>query len=83
MLIERFDRIHTTYNWRRKSMVSALTLLGLDEMMARYAGYEGLAEIIRHNFKDAPATLRELFSRLIFNILSDSMDDHARNHAAF
>ena len=28
-------------------------------------------------------TLKELFSRLIFNILCGNTDDHARNHAAF
>ena len=83
LLVERFDRIRTGKGWQRKSMVSALTLLGLDEMMARYAGYEDLAEIIRHKFKDAQATLKELFSRLVFNILCGNTDDHARNHAAF
>ena len=83
LLIERFDRIHTLQGWQRKGMVSALTLLGLDEMMARYAGYQDFAEIIRHKFTDAPATLRELFSRLVYNILSGNTDDHARNHAAF
>ena len=64
-------------------MVSALTLLGLDDMMARYASYETLAEIIRHRFTDPKDTLKELFSRLVFNILSGNTDDHARNHAAF
>jgi serine/threonine-protein kinase HipA len=83
LLIERFDRIHTLQGWQRKGMVSALTLLGLDEMMARYASYQDFAEIIRHKFTDAPATLRELFSRLVYNILSGNTDDHARNHAAF
>ena len=83
LLIERFDRNHTGQGWQRKCMVSALTLLGLDEMMARYASYQDLAEIIRHKFTDAPATLKELFSRLVFNILSGNTDDHARNHAAF
>ena len=83
LLIERFDRNLTRQGWQRKCMVSALTILGLDEMMARYASYEDLAEIIRHKFTDAPATLRELFSRLVFNILSGNTDDHARNHAAF
>ena len=83
LLIERFDRIRTLLGWQRKGMVSALTLLGLDEMMARYASYQDLAEIIRHKFTDASATLRELFSRLVFNILSGNTDDHARNHAAF
>lgn len=83
LFIERFDRIPTKTGWQRKSMVSALTLLGLDEMMARYASYEHMAEIIRHKFNDASLTLKELFSRLVFNILSGNTDDHARNHAAF
>ena len=47
LLIERFDREHTKKGWERKSMLSALTLFELDEMMARYASYENLAEIIR------------------------------------
>ena len=64
-------------------MVSALTLLGLDEMMARYASYETLAEIIRHRFTEPKQTLRELFKRLVFNVLCGNTDDHARNHAAF
>ena len=83
LLIERFDRHHTESGWVRKSMVSALTLHGLDEMMARYASYEILAEIIRHQFRNATATLRELYSRLVFNIMCGNTDDHARNHAAF
>ena len=83
LLIERFDRIRKGNDWSRKAMVSALTLLGLDEMMARYASYETLAEIIRHRFVDPKATLEELFSRLAFNILCGNTDDHARNHAAF
>ena len=83
LLIERFDRQPKDGNWSRKAMVSALTLLGLDEMMARYASYETLAEIIRHRFADPKDTLRELFSRLAFNILCGNTDDHARNHAAF
>ena len=83
LLIERFDRNLSAQGWQRKCMVSALTLLGLDEMMARYASYQDLSEIIRHKFTDARSTLKELFSRLVFNILSGNTDDHARNHAAF
>ena len=83
LLVERFDREHSQAGWRRKLMVSALTMLSLDEMMARYASYEDLAELVRHRFADASATLRELFSRLVFNILCGNSDDHARNHAAF
>ena len=83
LLIERFDRIHSKDGWQRKIMVSALTMFGLDSMMARYASYEELAEIIRYRFTDASKTLKELFSRMVFNILCGNTDDHARNHAAF
>ncbi len=83
ILIERFDRVPKGDKWARKAMVSALTLFGLDDMMARYASYETLSEIIRHRFTDPKYTLKELFSRLVFNILCGNTDDHARNHAAF
>jgi serine/threonine-protein kinase HipA len=83
LLIERFDRIRVKEGWQRRGMLSALTLLGLDEMMARYASYMDLAEIIRHKFTDVSVTLNELFSRLVYNILCGNTDDHARNHAAF
>ena len=83
LLVERFDRVKVEDRWRRKSMVSALTILGLGEMQARYASYEDLAEIVRSRFTDSAKTLRELFSRIVFNILCGNTDDHARNHAAF
>lgn len=83
LLVERFDREKTLQGWTRKCMVSSLTLFELDEMMARYASYETFAEIIRHRFTDPKQTLKELFSRLVFNILCGNTDDHARNHAAF
>jgi serine/threonine-protein kinase HipA len=83
LLIERYDRVHTSAGRQCKIMVSARTMLSLDETMARYASCEDLAEIVRHRFTDAPATLRELYSRLVFNILCGNTDDHARDHAAF
>jgi serine/threonine-protein kinase HipA len=83
LLIERFDRIWSDGHWHRRALVSALTMLELDEMMAAYASYDKLAEIIRQRFIDPKATLRELFSRIVFNILCGNTDDHARNHAAF
>ena len=83
LLVERFDRLHTNDGWQRKAMVSALTIFGLDEMMARYASYDHLTEVIRHRFSQPKDTLRELFGRLVLNILCGNTDDHARNHAAF
>lgn len=83
LLIKRFDRQKSAGGWQRKAMVSALTLFELDEMMARYASYEALTNIIRHRFVAPTETLRELYGRLVFNILCGNTDDHARNHAAF
>ncbi len=83
LLIERFDRTRSKSGWNRKAVVSALTILELDEMMARYASYEKLAEIIRHRFTSPRETLKELYARIVFNVLCGNTDDHARNHAAF
>ncbi len=83
LLVERFDRTSKgNTSWQRHATISALTLLKLDEMMARYASYEALARIIRHEFVDPKPTLKELFARLAFNVLCGNTDDHARNHAA-
>ncbi len=81
LLVERFDREAST--GARRAVVSALTMLSLDEMLARYASYADLAEIVRRRFVDAPGSLRELFARITFNILVGNTDDHARNHSAF
>lgn len=83
LLIERFDRTRSKTGWERKALVSALTMLGLDEMMARYASYEDFADIIRARFDKPKNSLQELYGRIIFNILCGNTDDHARNHAAF
>jgi len=83
LLIKRFDRTKVEAGWQRRAMVSALTLLGLDEIMAAHASYQDLAEIIRARFGSVRATLHELFGRMVFNILVGNTDDHARNHAAF
>lgn len=80
LLVERFDR---PGGGRRRTMVSALTMLELDEMGARYASYADLADLVRARFTEPKATLRELFSRIVFNILCSNTDDHPRNHAAF
>jgi len=81
LLVDRFDR--PDGGQQRRMLVSALTILNLDVMMARYATYYDLADAIRRRFTEPKQTLRELFSRIIFNICVSNTDDHARNHAAF
>ena len=83
LLIRRFDREPAGSGWARRAMVSALTLLGLDERFAAHASYEALADIVRARFAAPAETLRELFARMVFNVLVGNTDDHARNHAAF
>lgn len=83
LLIERFDRCRGGTGWQRRIMLSALTLLGLREMEARYASYEDLAHRVRRDFADPLQTLHELYGRMVFNVLCGNTDDHARNHAAF
>jgi serine/threonine-protein kinase HipA len=80
LLVERFDRPESG---KRRAMVSALTMLELDEAGARYASYADLADLARARFTEPAKALRELFSRIVFNILCSNNDDHPRNHAAF
>src|SRR3546814_5770133 len=75
LLVERFDRAPKEDDWTRRGVVSALTLLALDETEARYASYEDLATVIRHRFVDPAATLAELYARIIFNILCGNTED--------
>jgi len=83
LLVKRFDRDLTEGGEQRRMMVSALTMLELDEMQGRYASYSDLAQIVRARFSEPRATLRELFGRIVFNVLVGNTDDHARNHAGF
>jgi serine/threonine-protein kinase HipA len=81
MLLERFDR---TPLGERKQMLSALTILGQSEMSARHSSYADLADEIRKGpWNQVAATLRQLFTRLVFNVCIGNTDDHLRNHAAF
>lgn len=81
LLLDRFDRLP---NGERKQMLSALTILGQNEMGARHSSYPDMADEIRKGPWDTvDSTLRQLFTRLVFNICIGNTDDHLRNHAAF
>lgn len=79
LMIERFDR---RSGGRRRIVVSGLTMLGLDEMEARYATYPDLLDVLRRAGDD-PNAGRRMFERIVFNVAIGNNDDHARNHAAF
>ncbi len=89
LLVERFDRPRRTdpdgtSTRTRRQMLSMLTVLGLGEMNSRYASYALLADTVRTGpWTSVQGTLRELFTRLVFNVVVGNNDDHLRNHAAF
>jgi serine/threonine-protein kinase HipA len=67
---------------KRLAFVSGLTLLACDEMESPNKTYGDLAQAIRRYCH--PDVIRdnnrELFERLVFNILVSNDDDHLRNH---
>ncbi len=83
MLIERFDRERLTRGSGRRHMVSALTLLALNEQDSPNASYAAIADAMGVHGASGTITSdrRELFARMVFNILVSNDDDHLRNHA--
>jgi len=83
LLVRRFDRDRTKNGFRRHRLVSALTLLQIDEGPGARAGwsYILLADEIRRLSAQPEADLRELFARMCFNAAVSNLDDHPRNHA--
>lgn len=67
---------------QRLGFVSGLTLLACDEYGARQKSYGDLAQAIRQYGQPnlIRANTRELFARMVFNILVNNDDDHLRNH---
>jgi serine/threonine-protein kinase HipA len=75
-LVQRFDRV----GGKRKFLTSAMTLL--NRTAKGEASYLDLAEFIATNGspKYIAEDLRELFRRVVFNVVIANRDDHLRNH---
>ncbi len=74
-LIERFDR----KNQRPIPFVSGLTLTGCHESDFSTWSYHSLVDAIARHSTQIETDLRELFARMVFNILVYNNDDHLRN----
>lgn len=83
LLVERFDRSRVGHAVHRHLMLTALTLLDLDETEGPLASYPDLSEVLLRHAEDPRMDRAELFRRMVFNILIGNEDDHAKNHAAF
>ena len=78
-LVQRFDR---TRSGRRLHFASAMTLTGRDDGddASTGASYLELARVLIDHGAQPKLDLRELWSRIVFNVLVSNSDDHLRNH---
>jgi serine/threonine-protein kinase HipA len=78
-LVRRFDR---TEAGRRLHFASAMTLTGHKDGDDASTGgsYLDIARVLIDHGAQTGADLRELWSRIVFNLLVSNTDDHLRNH---
>lgn len=78
-LVRRFDR---TPRGRRLHFASAMTLTGRKDGddASTGASYLEIARVLIDHGVQINADLRELWSRIVFNLLVSNTDDHLRNH---
>jgi serine/threonine-protein kinase HipA len=81
--IKRFDRIgaHRVHCLSAGTAIRALTIPGQEPDFS----YPNLAQLLRRNGithgNQNISDMREVFRRMVFNILIDNTDDHEKNHA--
>ncbi len=81
LMTRRFDRRRQPDGFARAHVLSRLTLLGLHERDNGAGSYADLAAWIRRHGAAPREDTRELFLRMVFNIVVGNTDDHLRNHA--
>ena len=74
MLARRFDRAGNT----RVPFLSALSMLGLKD--GERGSYPELVDSLARHGERAREDARELYRRMVLNILISNVDDHLRNH---
>lgn len=79
-LIERFDRIPSASGYQRIPFISGLTITGAHEEESSQQSYLSLAEQLRLYGSQLNKDMRQLWQRMVFNILCNNTDDHLRNH---
>ncbi len=77
-LSKRFDR----FKQKRIHFASAMTLLGYNDGASADQGlsYLELMEFIQRNSPESTRDMKQLWRRIVFNILVSNTDDHLRNH---
>jgi serine/threonine-protein kinase HipA len=75
LLLRRFDR---NQDGSRIHFLSAMSMLGATD--GDHGSYLEIAEALREYGAQPVQDLRELWKRMVFNILIANVDDHLRNH---
>ncbi|MFA4994235.1 MAG: type II toxin-antitoxin system HipA family toxin [Bdellovibrionales bacterium] len=79
-LIERFDRSHGQNGVQRTPFICGLTIIGAHEAEFSRYSYRNLADQLRVFGSSPREDAKELWQRMVFNILCNNTDDHLRNH---
>jgi serine/threonine-protein kinase HipA len=74
LLSHRFDRTDGT----RIPFLSALSMMGLKDGV--HGSYPELVDVLTQHGARAAADAREIYRRMVFNVLISNVDDHLRNH---
>lgn len=82
LLVRRFDRTFNGKGWSRDSFLSARTILASNRLLPTQAmgSYPRLAVELARYSSDPIADRRQLYRRMVFNVMIHNMDDHDRNH---
>lgn len=83
LMVERFDREHIDGGYLRFGLVSAFTMLDVDEhyLDRERWSYPLLADELGRWSRKPKDDRIELFRRMVFNAAVSNNDDHPRNHA--
>lgn len=74
LVLQRFDRMDST----RIPFLSAMSMVGTADH--EQSSYLEIADAIRRYGATPRTDLKELWKRIVFNILISNVDDHMRNH---
>ena len=74
LLLDRFDR----QNEKRIPFLSAMSMLGYSD--GDQGSYLEIAEVLGQHGASTTEDLKDLWRRIVFNIMVSNVDDHLRNH---
>ena len=79
LVVKRFDRGGAHSAFRRVPFLSAMSMLGASDNETH--SYMEIADSLRRYGAEPKHDMRQLWRRIVFNIMTSNTDDHLRNHA--